>query len=181
MEVKGITADQVRWAVEMVNARYDGQLELKPGNYPNYEQIRELNRARNRVSFTLKVKDVRNKPGARRGHERRINAACWHLNRDLYVELFKINPDAKITTALSTYDGWEDFLAKYPATGDKNIGSNFQPLYMAQACNCHEFETYDADTILYRDLHERVLSKKAGRMHETVEVGNGPFGVWGGR
>lgn len=239
MEVKGITAEQIRQAVDSVNERYDGQLKLKTNNVkvklpepiehtesytipaawrikaqmvdgtvhtelggyeteetayaaasrramrfsavdyasgyagiswveyvPEYVKtytwtraheykrmdIVELNKRGDRVRFTLKVKDVRNKPGARMGHERRINAACWHLNRDLYVEIFKLNPDARIKTALATYNGWQDFLDSYPETGEANIGSYYNPLYMSEACNCHEFETYDEDTILYRDV-----------------------------
>ena len=77
--------------------------------------------------------------GARKSWSgRRLNAACWHAYRDVLMGIFDANPDARVQTALATYKGRDDFMAKFPATGDRNIGSMVQPAYMPELCECEK-------------------------------------------
>jgi hypothetical protein len=159
MEVKGLTPEQIHAAVDAVNVMYDGQLGLRnrwvlTDNGHANATVVPASRRPNHMRFTLKVHDSKNKPGARRSMGgRRMASACWHLNRDLYVEMFRINPDAEIHTMLTTYRGFMDFIDQYPLTGSYNVGCEAHPLRIMDACNCHEFETYDRETtILYRTI-----------------------------
>lgn len=87
------------------------------------------------ITFTLTVESSREK-GARRGHQgQRVSAACWHAHGDFFDALFSINPDAVIvsmgTQTITKQDGnWQD----------RNIGSQMQPLYYSEACDCHEWK-----------------------------------------
>lgn len=88
------------------------------------------------LSFTLTVHKSSG-PGARRGERgRRIAAACWHAHRDVMVAIFTEYPDARIKTHQADYRGAEDFVAKFEATGNVNIGSQMFPLYYVEACEC---------------------------------------------
>lgn len=69
---------------------------------------------------------------------RRLHAVCWHGFRDFFRALFAETPNAVAKTVLATYDGAEEFEATFPATGDQNIGSAFQPMCIADACTCRD-------------------------------------------
>lgn len=127
--VWGLTELELRTAVELVSANYGSNVVFK----------REPERCGKALLFTLTVKDSR-KAGARRGRGgRRIAAACWHANRDVMRAVFEANPRARYKTALADYRGLESFNALYPETGWQNIGSNFEPLYHSEACECDEY------------------------------------------
>ncbi len=66
----------------------------------------------------------------------RVNAVCWHGFRDFFRALYRRTPEAIAKTALATYDGTEGFEETFPETGNRNIGSRFHPLCMADACVC---------------------------------------------
>lgn len=110
-----------------------------------------LNQKGTRYRVWIGVKSSR-RPGARVSQERyggwgynpkprRIGSACWHAHRDFFKEIFKINPDAEIHTALAKYKGIEDFEDKFPATA---YGGGMAGPAMVQgigdACNCDEGE-----------------------------------------
>lgn len=61
--------------------------------------------------------------------------ACWHAYRDVLHEVFTRYPEARVQTGLAEYRGMAGFLADYPATANKNIGSEGQPAYMPDLCN----------------------------------------------
>jgi len=101
--------------------------------------------------FTLRVKDCK-KAGHRRGFpeftgfnsppnwnkRRRLSSACWHVHGDFFDALFKIEPEAEITTSGSlanplpinkiTKDkgNWQDW----------DIGAKLNPYMMSEACDC---------------------------------------------
>lgn len=70
------------------------------------------------------------------GSERRVFAVCWHGFRDFFRACYAVAPDAVFRTALDVWDGSADFEARFPASGHVNIGSQFQPLMTADACQC---------------------------------------------
>lgn len=127
MELIGITIDQFKSAVALVTAEYGGNLEI----HDDAKAVSSRS-CRGRVV----VKDSRG-AGARRSWSGRHGKwACWHAYRDVLVELFETNPDARIRTALTVYNGRDDFEASYPATAYKNVGSMIQPAYMDELCDC---------------------------------------------
>ena len=73
----------------------------------------------------------------RRGHSgRAVFAVCWHGHRDFFAEVFRRAPAARIDTAMIRYSGAADFQSKYPYTGQRNIGSMYEPLAYIDACDC---------------------------------------------
>jgi hypothetical protein len=62
------------------------------------------------------------------GKPRRCWAVDWHGHWAFMEEVFRLDPDATIKTAIATYEGLEGFYATAPATGARNIGSMMQPL-----------------------------------------------------
>ena len=69
---------------------------------------------------------------------RKVNAVCWHGHRDFMREVFKINPDARIKSAVADYRGSDDFERTFPGTGHRNIDSQMYPTEMQDACVCEE-------------------------------------------
>lgn len=67
---------------------------------------------------------------------RRVNAVCWHGHYDWMDEVFTRDPEARIISAVATYNGRRGFLRDAPPTGEKNIGSPAYPLAYADACEC---------------------------------------------
>ena len=51
-------------------------------------------------------------------------------------EIFKLNPDAIISSNFIRYDGSDDFEASHDDTGDRNVGSLAAPLLYRNACAC---------------------------------------------
>lgn len=99
--------------------------------------------------FKLKLKPRSSRrPGSRVSQEhhyfsdikqKRIGSSCWHVHRDFMFEVFAINPDARIITALADYKGLEDFEDKFPDT--YHSGGMAGPAVISSvggACNCDE-------------------------------------------
>ncbi len=127
MHVWGVSADNIERIVYTVSeGHYDFNVKFK--RFPE-----QVGRA---VRFTLTVSKAANK-GGRIGHTgRRIAAACWHVHRDIMVAIMTIFPDARIKTAQADYRGIEDFMDKFASTGYTNIGSQIEPMYFNNACEC---------------------------------------------
>ena len=87
------------------------------------------------------------------GIRKRTSSVCWHGHRDFFRALLKRRPDARIQTTLlarenrfNVYHGdltsgarWytaENFEHVFPLTADLNIGSERDPLYVSDACEC---------------------------------------------
>ena len=67
---------------------------------------------------------------------RRINALCWHGHYAFMAALFERVPSARIVSAMVRYDGKDEFEAFADRTGDRNIGSEREPLLYRDACDC---------------------------------------------
>lgn len=125
MYLKDGTIEELHKAMEEVNKRFDNNIEFNrvPEHYGN------------KIRFTLKVKDSK-KEGHRLGSsygdnkQRRLISACWHVHGYFFEEVFKINPNAMIISRnkeiTKDYGNWED----------DNIGSQMNPLYHSEACDC---------------------------------------------
>lgn len=89
-----------------------------------------------RSRVRLNAADSR-KIGARRSFSGRHGRwSCWHAFRDVFAAWLMVDPNATIRTGVATYRGRDDFLAKFPETGNRNIGSLIEPLLITDACDC---------------------------------------------
>ena len=93
------------------------------------------------------------------GGVRRIHAVCWHGHRDWMRALFALDPDARIKTAMADYRESDGFERVFPATGDRNIGSQMHPLIYRDACYCADEDRLD-EVATTRDLGVKVTSMK---------------------
>jgi hypothetical protein len=79
-------------------------------------------------------------PGARRSWSgRRAGAACWHAYRDVLAAIFGRWPNAVVIAGNAwhvTYNGRRGFEDRYPDTARVNVGSQVQPAYMPELCDC---------------------------------------------
>jgi hypothetical protein len=135
--VTGLSLTQFRDIVrEVSESRYEGNVIVQADAY-------ELsgNRFRGRLRCT-----TGRGAGARtswRGAHYPI--ACWHAYRDVLAEVFRQFPDARVQSGYHfsvVYRGADDFAAKYPQTGRKNIGSQMEPVTMPELCGCEHNEPY---------------------------------------
>ena len=91
-----------------------------------------------RFRFTLRLQGERYQ---RRGYTgRRIAAVCWHGHYAFMAALFERVPSARIVSMAARYDGKDEFAAFADRTGDRNIGSQVQPLAYRDACDCESEE-----------------------------------------
>jgi len=128
MYAKYTTIEELNAALAVVNAEFDSNIRFK--------RIQAQGR---RILFTLTVNDSR-RPGGRIGHSgRRVAAACWHVHGKFFDALLEINSTAVIDTSIrggkaqiyktaagDVANNWQDF----------NIGSQFEPMYYSEACEC---------------------------------------------
>lgn len=88
------------------------------------------------IAFTLRVADSK-KAGARRsGRGRRTVSACWHVHRDIMMKIFGLNPNANLKTVMAHYKDKVSFYDLYPETANTNVGSQMQPAYPEELCEC---------------------------------------------
>ena len=135
MIVKNATSGQLTEALRSINAaKYEGNIAWR----------REPEAIGRRFRFTLRAVKASGKGGrlglphaswtTRSGapyKQRRIGgAACWHVHGDFFEALFKIAPEAVITSGghriTAASGNWED----------SNIGSGVEPFYFSEACEC---------------------------------------------
>ena len=129
MKIKGIRIEQlINTVLDIGYEHYANNILFK--RWPD--------RTGNFLNFTLTVRKSANAGGRRSATGRKVAAACWHAHRDIMAELFRINPQALLVTALTRYDGAADFYETFESTGDGNIGSIAQPLAMRDACECDD-------------------------------------------
>lgn len=128
MQLTGITLEQFHSVVETISiAAYDGNLAVSDD-----AKAISGNSCRARV-VTVSSRGT----GARRSWSGRHGKwACWHAYRDVMLALFEVNPNARIRTSLANYRGRAGFMAEYPETAYKNIGSMVSPAYMPELCDC---------------------------------------------
>lgn len=142
MQITGITPDQFQLAIDKANVNYQGNLRAEIGSQQSATRFRGRVILQSTGYQLYGRKDTSLlAPGQRRSAsafsgQRRINAVCWHGYRDVLIELFNINPDARVYTAMAKYKGRDGFEANYPATGWHNIGSMAYPVTMPELCDC---------------------------------------------
>ena len=122
MKVLNITQKQLEKALELTNKDYDDNLM--------FNRLEALNQKGTTYRMTIRVKNSSGK-GAKIGYTgRKTISACWHAHGDLFDNILKLSPEAKIRTAGLDIDinggNWID----------KNIGSIINPMYFSEACNC---------------------------------------------
>lgn len=66
----------------------------------------------------------------------RTHAVCWHGFRDFFRAVYASTPCATFRTSVDTWRNAEDFEARFPASGHRNIGPPIAPVPMADACRC---------------------------------------------
>ncbi len=130
MIIRHLSVSQIITAAEFVglsvnirtlNAKGDRhQVKVNPGD----EKDANGDRSYQRIILNLN------------GGERRVAAVCWHGFRDFFRACFEFNPDAVFRTSLDVWAGLLDFEARFAVSGQTNIGSQFRPLRIADACRC---------------------------------------------
>jgi hypothetical protein len=75
-------------------------------------------------------------PGEKRRQGWFTNALCWHAEHDVLIEIFNINPNAKVRTMYANYLGAEVFLREYPRTARINVGPTAKPVMPVECCDC---------------------------------------------
>ena len=92
--------------------------------------------------FRLVLKTVRDKKGnvifGRIGFSGRRSPGhvCWHGHRAFMRALLTRCPDAVIITAFARYNGLDHFEQTHVVTAYTNIGSQYRPMMMSDACDC---------------------------------------------
>ena len=124
MIIGGMTEKQIREGVRLVDNA----------------QVQSMGRRGNQYRVKLTVDSTKDgerlyrlSPG---GRGRKMHALCWHGFRAVMREWFRLCPDARIYTAMATYKGSDDFEMHHDITGNANIGSQFFPMKVRDACDC---------------------------------------------
>lgn len=127
---KGVCYGCVRQIAEDVSRElYGGNVRVHPDSKPLGSESYGF---RGRIM----VVDSRG-PGARTSWSGRHGPyACWHAYRDVLARIFETYPNARVRTSMAHYVGAAGFEETYPATADRNIGSQFAPAYMPDLCEC---------------------------------------------
>jgi hypothetical protein len=122
MKIKGIVKTELDTALSRINGAYYWNLKVV--------ECRDVPRG---VQFGLRVYDSR-AFGARLASsgKRHTPSASWEAHRDLFREVFKINPAAVVITMVATYRGSADFEEKFPATANHMMGSRAEPVTLRE-------------------------------------------------
>lgn len=126
VKIRGVPLDVFNTiTIDVSQARYAGNLMVASGAH---------SAGRREIVARLRVADGRG-PGARTSARGRHGPyACWHAYRDVLREVFERFPQAGVRTMLEKYAGADEFADRYPATGERNIGSEFNPACLPALC-----------------------------------------------
>ncbi len=135
MQIKNVNLDQLTLALAAVNTRFQGNIRWNTdgdGSPP-----KALNPKRTRYSVRLRTSTY-NAPGYRRTFGgKRHPSACWHVHGHFFDALLYIEPRAVIRSGYNPETGRPIVIARNGGNWtDRNIGSEFRPLYFSQACDC---------------------------------------------
>ncbi|HET7846974.1 MAG TPA: hypothetical protein VFL72_05735 [Acidimicrobiia bacterium] len=128
MKINGLTLNEFIEIVQRVSE------QTYEGNVVVHQDAHDA--GNNRCVARIRVKDSSGTGSRRSVSQRRMPSACWHAYRDVIHAVLDSYPDAKIDTGLEKYHGMSEFLRLFPGTADKNIGSEFQPAFMPDLCEC---------------------------------------------
>ena len=128
MIIRDATREDIDAALAEVNKLFNGNIR-----YRNIDLEGKTRSGGDRHRLTLTVNSSAG-PGGRRSHSgRRIAAACWHVHGHFFdslpegCEITVASQDGK--RKIQPGDPWED----------RNIGSNWFPLYFSEACECNSY------------------------------------------
>jgi hypothetical protein len=139
MQITGITTGEFEQAVAKAGALYADNLRADFGTTYSPKRFRATVKLKvTGYGMGLPVEELA--PGQKRSikwsGERRVAAVCWHVYRDVLIEVFNINPDAKVRTAYAKYLGKESFYEEFPKTAHIDIGSAIMPITPVECCDC---------------------------------------------
>lgn len=123
-----------RWVTQYGSFRnYEGNLRL--------DNVRDQSNSRSvYTSFKLSVDDGYGVGARTSASGRHGPYACWHAFRDVIaLGYIRYGYEHKWYTSRlgAAYEDWYDFLAKFPETGEQNIGNMFSYITMPDCCvNC---------------------------------------------
>lgn len=132
MRVKGITGLELSGVVADLNSRwYNGNIMV---------HITDQTRPTSRAPYTHVKVGVYDSYGYGARHSwsgRHGPWACWHVFRDIIAESYRQHGERLVWwTSFTKYENRRDFLAKFPQTAERNIGSMFNPVTMPDLCGC---------------------------------------------
>lgn len=136
MEINGLSLEQFRQCADATGLWYYSENVIVHSDGHDRPSSKD---GTPRCTARLAVRDSRG-PGSRTSWKGRHGPyACWHAYRDVLSEVFRRYPDAVIRSGTSwrvTYRGREGFLATYPDTAYRNVGSEVSPVTMPELCEC---------------------------------------------
>ena len=115
MRLQGLSVSELRQVVgEISEMYYDHNLifNREPEPDPRHDGW---------IRFTLRVEDSSGKGARRNPQGRRMVSACWHAHRDVASLIFQVNPEARLHTAVTKYDGRDHYLTAFPETGERSV------------------------------------------------------------
>ena len=131
MKAYKVTQSQMESALAEVNRKYDGNVIWKrfepSGSGFNFTlKVERSTDAGGRLGFCLTTK----------GNRRHIAAACWHVHGDFFDALFEVAPQSYVRSMgrkiTKDQGNWQD----------RNIGSQMNPFYYSEACDCADHLNY---------------------------------------
>ena len=121
------TREDLQHALDAVNKKYGGNIKFR-----NFDSV-----SKNRVRFTLTVKNSGGKGARRSAKGQKISAACWHVHGDFFDALIKANDAARVLVGARTVYGRAAWIDKDGGNWqDRNIGSHVFPFMHSEACAC---------------------------------------------
>lgn len=122
MLIRNVTEDKINDALDTVNEQFDGNIRFK-----KFDAAGNTRSGDPKFIVTLTVNNSRS-PGGRRSHSgRRVAAACWHVHGTFFDALPEECEIVAMGLKIRPGDPWQD----------RNIGSNWSPLYYSEACDCN--------------------------------------------
>lgn len=126
MFITGLTQSQIADAVSVANKSYAGNIVI--------ERLEATSGSGIRHNLKLGVANSRVAGARRSGSGRHGKWLCWHGFRDVIRAMMVTNPDTVVRSSQAVYRGSDDFENVYPDTAYVNVGSLFQPSYLAENC-----------------------------------------------
>lgn len=159
--IRGLTLPEFQQITDAVSrARYGGNVVV---------DNRAHSVSGNSFRARIRVANSREAGARHTQRGRRGVGACWHVIRDVYAEVFRQYPHARIVTGLARYNGRNGFLDNYPETARVNIGSPWQPTYMPELCDCPAW-IREADVNLTRTAQDPPAPKTRARRTGPASV-----------
>ena len=122
MYAKKCTISELVEAMERVNINYHNQViwNCPPTHTPHG------------IKFTLKVTHNKAVGHGISQSGRQMATACWHVHGNFFDRLFDVNPNAVI------FSRGLKITKEYGNWGDYNVGSQMNPQFASQQCECGE-------------------------------------------